>query len=146
MRADPCTSDHQEDNTTLDMMRERGIDNVRGGVFCQPQLTPADERAAKKSIAGMRGACIRCFRTSHLANKCFAKTDAYGCDLQPDGGGAAKRSSFSFWRKEETAEDDTEDNTEDSDDTEDNTEDSDDTEDDSDEDSDYERSKRRRRE
>lgn len=63
-------------------MRKHGIDNVRGGrIYCLPQLPPADEHAAKKSIAGISGACVRCFRTSHLANKCYAKTDAYGCAL-----------------------------------------------------------------
>lgn len=85
MREDKCSSDHQEDNTTLDLMRVRGIDNVRGGVYCLPQLLPTDISAIKKSIAGISGACVRCFRTSHLASACYAKTDAYGTALTSSG-------------------------------------------------------------
>lgn len=166
LRAVPCTSDHQEDNTTLDMMREHGIDNVRGGVYCQPRLSLADERAAKKCIAGMRGACIRCFRTSHLANTCFARTDAYGCDLgQSDvwrGGGAAaaaaaahvaKRRRFSSSSEEDDdgSEDDDDSSSEDDDDDDSSEDDDDDcsSEDDDASEDDYDddegRRKRRRR-
>lgn len=104
MREDKCTSDHQEDNTTLDLMRVRGIDNVRGGVYCLPQLIPTDISAIKKSIAGLSGACVRCFRTSHLASACYAKTDAYGDALTSSGGErkTARTSSIRRYQAEES--------------------------------------------
>lgn len=75
-------SEHQEDNTTIEMMRVYGIDNVRGGIYCETVLSPDTIHSIKGRIAGLSDMCLRCFRTNHFAKDCKATTDKYGNSIE----------------------------------------------------------------
>ena len=85
-----------EDRITLATMKKYGIQNVRGGSYCQIRLSAgtiasieeklAPKRPKKKSKSPQartrssttkkktKPKCSRCGRTSHNASKCYAKT------------------------------------------------------------------------
>lgn len=64
------TSVHDEDNTTLDLMALKGIDNVRGGIFCQIDLPDHQLKVIKERLASTRNACFRCGKSSHFLANC----------------------------------------------------------------------------
>lgn len=66
----PVTSIHDETNTTLDLMKKYGIDNVRGGAYCQVDLSDEIETAIKHQINSNTDKCYNCGMKGHFANKC----------------------------------------------------------------------------
>jgi hypothetical protein len=66
------TSLHDEDTTTLDLMAEYGIRNVRGGSWSAVRLSKSARRMAKQRLATMQRLCYRCKRPGHCANACPA--------------------------------------------------------------------------
>ena len=77
-----CTSGSSADleswerNETLHRMLVFGIDNVRGWMFTDRHLQPADRRAAFAQICEKNDLCRRCGRDSHFRANCFAKSTA----------------------------------------------------------------------
>jgi predicted GIY-YIG superfamily endonuclease len=65
---------HDEDNTTLDMMAEHGIQNVRGGSFCMVHLPKHIRRTIKQRIATMKKLCFQCKQPGHMASQCPNKS------------------------------------------------------------------------
>lgn len=59
-----------EDKWTKIYMSRYGIDNVRGGVYCQMNLTPAQIAFLKKEIEGALNLCYKCKQAGHLARYC----------------------------------------------------------------------------
>ena len=69
---------YDEDKYTLMNMDFYGIENVRGGTFCQIILDDDDIKVIKRMIANANDECARCFNSSHFVGDCYAKKDKYG--------------------------------------------------------------------
>ena len=96
----PDCDDEDEDKITQQYMKKYGINNVRGGSFCQIKLDSASMTTLKRMILGTTDKCYncggnhfiqncpskkkkaikcnRCNREGHDDSKCYAKTDVYG--------------------------------------------------------------------
>lgn len=66
----PITSSYDETNVTKDYMKKYGIDNVRGGAYCQKELTKYQEDTIRNEIRASNDSCYKCGRTGHFANRC----------------------------------------------------------------------------
>jgi len=66
----PITSVHDETNVTKDYMKKYGIDNVRGGAYCQMELTDEQESVIRHENRSAGDKCYKCGKTGHFANKC----------------------------------------------------------------------------
>jgi len=71
--------DFDEDKYTLKMMEKHGIDNVRGGSFCQIILSLCDIDTITRMLRGASNKCYKCGQTGHFINSCPSKDD-----LDPD--------------------------------------------------------------
>ncbi len=65
---DHC-DDYDEDKYTLKYMAKYGIDNVRGGAFCQVKLTRENMITIKKMINSSENKCFKC-GGEHFVDKC----------------------------------------------------------------------------
>jgi len=63
-----------ERNETLQRMKAHGIENVRGWMFTSKNLTDKDREDAFTQICEKFELCRRCGRSSHFADRCFART------------------------------------------------------------------------
>lgn len=70
------TSVHDETNATLDLMKKYGIDNVRGGAYCQVDLPDEVESLIKQQINSNTDKCYKCGLKGHFANKCPSKEES----------------------------------------------------------------------
>jgi hypothetical protein len=59
-----------EDMETLILMQQEGIDNVRGGTFCNIAMEQYQYRAAKDMIVSATGACYKCLKKGHCRRDC----------------------------------------------------------------------------
>lgn len=59
-----------EDKIVFDYMNKYGIDNVRGGSFCQIKLNQEEIKIIKKIIQTEEDRCFYCNSNEHLINKC----------------------------------------------------------------------------
>lgn len=75
------TSDHDENNVTKDMMKKYGIENVRGGTFCQIVLPETVVSVLQMEFRGTSDTCYKCNLAGHLAKNCSNKKseDAFEC-------------------------------------------------------------------
>ena len=65
-----------EDKHTLQYMCKYGIDNVRGGSFCQVVLTKETQSIIEKMIHSRTDTCYECGETGHYINQCKARNNA----------------------------------------------------------------------
>ena len=70
-----------EDNLVKKYMLKYGINNVRGGTYSTLKLSNNKIKFLKKELFSSIDGCFKCGRTSHFANKCYAKKDIYGESL-----------------------------------------------------------------
>lgn len=63
--------DFDEDKYTLKYMSKYGIDNVRGGSFCQVVLSYRDKSVINKMITGSTDCCYTCGEPGHFAVDCI---------------------------------------------------------------------------
>ena len=72
LRSD-CDS-FDEDKITLQYMKKHGIDNVRGGSFCQYKLSKNSKETINNMINGSTDKCYKCGEAGHFANSCTKKS------------------------------------------------------------------------
>lgn len=74
-RSFPSQSRHDENNTTIDLMMEHGIRNVRGGSYCAIKLSRTTRRSIKQQMATLRKQCFHCGEKTHMASRCPNRAD-----------------------------------------------------------------------
>jgi predicted GIY-YIG superfamily endonuclease len=65
-----------ERNETLERMYRFGINNVRGWMFTDLELSDEDHETAFNQICEKRDLCRRCGRNSHFQGNCYARSTA----------------------------------------------------------------------
>ena len=68
----PCDA-YDEDKYTIMMMKNYGIDNVRGGSYCKPELTDAERQVIHKQLQTASNLCFTCNQKGHYASSCPMK-------------------------------------------------------------------------
>jgi hypothetical protein len=66
----PNCDDYDEDKHTLKYMEQYGINNVRGGSFCELKLNKNNIETIKKMINGSTDKCYICGENGHFAKYC----------------------------------------------------------------------------
>jgi hypothetical protein len=66
----PDCDDFDEDKYTLKYMSKYGIDNVRGGSFCQTDLSSENKKMIERMITGSNDCCHFCGEKGHFIGKC----------------------------------------------------------------------------
>ena len=61
---------HDEDKVTIEYMEKYGINNVRGGSFCNIELSEAEKEVLRKMIKTQNNKCFKCGQDGHYSNKC----------------------------------------------------------------------------
>ena len=77
----PNCDNFDEDKYTLKYMKIYGIENVRGGSFCEPELSDENLATIDRMINGACNKCFRCGRKGHFVNNCYARTHINGSTL-----------------------------------------------------------------
>jgi len=67
-----------EDKITLEYMAKYGIDNVRGGSYCQCVLSKFHRQHLNEQIWNAKGLCSNCGRGGHFVKNCYAAFDING--------------------------------------------------------------------
>jgi len=69
----PVKDAHDENNTTKDLMKKYGVENVRGGSYTQIDLPEHLELSLETEIRGTKDACFKCGETGHFAKNCYVE-------------------------------------------------------------------------
>lgn len=93
----PNTSPFDEDKTVKELMSKYGIENVRGGSYCQEELDNVQYEALQRELRGASDACSRCGRKGHFVKDCYATKDVKGNVLDDE---SESESEFEYEFKE----------------------------------------------
>ena len=61
---------YDEDKYTIKCMKKYGIDNVRGGTYCQMKLPENLRKHIQDKISNANDTCFLCGEWGHFANNC----------------------------------------------------------------------------
>lgn len=59
-----------EDKYTIKYMKKYGMQNVRGGSFCEILMSNENTNTVNRMITGSEDKCYKCGNSGHFANKC----------------------------------------------------------------------------
>ncbi len=76
--------DFDEDKYTLIYMGKYGINNVRGGSFCEIKLSKTNLAIIHKMLTGSMNKCYNCGSSDHFANKCTFSDSESDSDSDSD--------------------------------------------------------------
>ena len=62
--------EYDENNTTKDYMKRYGIDKVRGGAYCQLQLSDVTKSHLEHELNADSNKCYTCGKSGHFARDC----------------------------------------------------------------------------
>ena len=71
----PNCDSFDEDKYTLKYMEKYGINNVRGGSFCQLKLSYDNKKIINKMIKSTTDKCYKCNEKGHFASECPHNSD-----------------------------------------------------------------------
>lgn len=95
----PDCDNFDEDKWTIKFMMKYGINNVRGGTFCQLKLSNEDKNIINKMINSAENKCYKCGENGHFANQCSEKEESeekeWLCSYCNKGFDTKKRRSIS---------------------------------------------------
>jgi predicted GIY-YIG superfamily endonuclease len=77
-------SPFDEDRYTKEYMSLHGIDNVRGGSYCDVELDDFQREALQVEIWAANNKCTRCGRGGHFVRDCYARRDVNGAMISGD--------------------------------------------------------------
>ena len=79
----PGKTREDEDKRTLYLMKQHGIENVRGGSWCMVKMRKKTYRELEAMIGKPKSgkSCQRCGRSGHTRSKCYATTTADGVSI-----------------------------------------------------------------
>jgi predicted GIY-YIG superfamily endonuclease len=66
-----------EDKYTLKYMEKYGVNNVRGGSFCEIKLDNDNSNTINKMLDGANDKCYNCGKKGHFATQCGYDSDDY---------------------------------------------------------------------
>lgn len=67
-------SQFDEDKYTLEYITKYGLDNVRGGSFSRPTLTPEEKQIINRMIQSQKDQCYHCGEEGHFVKECPNRT------------------------------------------------------------------------
>ena len=73
-----------EDQVTKEYMSKYGIEKVRGGSYANIELDDFQVQMLETEIRGATDKCIRCGRSGHFIDNCYARTDVNGNSLDEE--------------------------------------------------------------
>jgi len=77
----PDCDSYDEDKYTLKYMEKYGINNVRGGTFCELKLNQNNLSTIKKMINSSTDKCYICGENGHFAKKCYQDMKVLHLDI-----------------------------------------------------------------
>lgn len=83
-----------ENNTTKKYMSEFGIDNVRGGSYCNVFLPDVEIRLLEKELKSANDECYKCGKSGHIAKNCKKTVTPIVCLKCGEIGHYANRCTF----------------------------------------------------
>ena len=78
------TNPYDEDSTTLKYMEKYGIDNVRGGQWCQIVLSSEQRNQINSSFTAGQDKCYKCNLPGHFARNCPNPTNESFVDIESE--------------------------------------------------------------
>jgi predicted GIY-YIG superfamily endonuclease len=79
LHSEQSSDPYDEDKITKKWMAEKGINNVRGGVYSQVVLPDEQIASINRELRGAEDKCLGCGRDGHMVKNCPFRSDA----LQP---------------------------------------------------------------
>lgn len=90
-------SPFEEDKVTKEYMAKYGIDKVRGGSYCQIDLSEFHMEALKMELWGASDCCSQCGRKGHFIKDCRAKKDVMGQTIEYEESSEEDESEEDEW-------------------------------------------------